>query len=106
MTELLVALGLIIGVVAAHELGFWLGSLIRSADEPFDRQVALVRTSTAALVAFLIGFALCGRSVDDHRPGLPGHRHYQGEQSQYCGNPSCYELSVIAWCKLRPNLSQ
>ena len=60
MTELLVALGLIAGVVAAHEIGFWLGSLTRSGDEPFDRQVALVRTSTAALVAFLIGFAFSG----------------------------------------------
>jgi hypothetical protein len=60
MTELLVALGLIAGVVTAHEIGFWLGSLARSADEPFDRQVALVRTSTAALVAFLIGFAFSG----------------------------------------------
>ena len=60
MTELLVALGLIAGVVAAHELGFWLAYLIRSTDEPFDRQVALVRTSTAALVAFLIGFSFSG----------------------------------------------
>jgi hypothetical protein len=60
MTELLVALGLVAGVVGAHEIGFWLGSMIRSADEPFDRQVALVRTSTAALVAFLIGFAFSG----------------------------------------------
>jgi hypothetical protein len=60
MTELLVALGLIAGVLAAHEIGFWLGSLTRSADEAFDRQVALVRTSTAALVAFLIGFAFSG----------------------------------------------
>ncbi len=60
MTELLVALGLIAGVVAAHEIGFWLGSLSRSNDEPFNRQVALVRTSTAALVAFLIGFAFSG----------------------------------------------
>jgi hypothetical protein len=60
MTELLVALGLIVGVLAAHEIGFWLGSLTRSADEAFDRQVALVRTSTAALVAFLIGFAFSG----------------------------------------------
>ncbi len=60
MTELLVALGLIAGVVAAHEIGFWLGALTRSTDEPFDRQVALVRTSTAALVAFLIGFAFSG----------------------------------------------
>jgi hypothetical protein len=60
MTELLIALGLIAGIVAAHEVGFWLGSLIRSADEPFDRQIALVRTSTAALVAFLIGFAFSG----------------------------------------------
>jgi len=60
MPELLVAIGLIAGVVAAHEIGFWLGSLTRSADEPFDRQIALVRTSTAALVAFLIGFAFSG----------------------------------------------
>jgi hypothetical protein len=60
MTELLVALGLVAGVVGAHEIGYWLGSLTRSADEPFDRQVALVRTSTAALVAFLIGFAFSG----------------------------------------------
>ena len=60
MTELLVALGLVAGVVAAHEIGFWLGSLTRSTDEPFNRQVAVVRTSTAALVAFLIGFAFSG----------------------------------------------
>ena len=60
MTELWVAVGLVVGVVAAHELGFWLGSLDRSADDPFDRQVALIRTSTAALVAFLIGFAFSG----------------------------------------------
>ena len=60
MTEILVALGLVAGVVAAHELGFWLGSLIRSADEPFDRQITLVRASTAAVVAFLIGFAFSG----------------------------------------------
>ena len=60
MIEVLVALGLMAGIVAAHEIGFWLGSLTRSADEPFDRQVALVRTSTAALVAFLIGFAFSG----------------------------------------------
>ena len=57
MIEVLVALGLIAGIVAAHEIGFWLGSQTRSADELFDRQVGLVRTSTAALVAFLIGFA-------------------------------------------------
>jgi hypothetical protein len=60
MAELLVAMGLVAGVVGAHEIGFWLGSLTRSADEPFDRQVALVRTSTAALVAFLVGFAFSG----------------------------------------------
>src|SRR6516225_1577140 len=60
MTELLLALGLVAGVVAAHQLGFWLGSLTRSTDEAFDRQVALVRASTAALVAFLIGFAFSG----------------------------------------------
>jgi hypothetical protein len=60
MTELLVALGLIVGVVTAHEVGYWLGSRFRSIDEPFDRQVGLVRASTAALVAFLIGFAFSG----------------------------------------------
>jgi hypothetical protein len=60
MNEFLVAAGLIGGLVAAHEIGFWLGSLTRSADEPFDRQIALVRTSTAALVAFLVAFAFSG----------------------------------------------
>ena len=60
MTELLIAVGLIAGAVAAHEIGFWLGSLTRSADELLDRQVTLVRTSTAALVAFLVGFAFSG----------------------------------------------
>jgi hypothetical protein len=62
MAELLVALGLMAGVAAAHEIGFRLGSLTRSADEPFDRQIGLVRTSTAALVAFLVGFAFSGAS--------------------------------------------
>lgn len=60
MPELFVAAGLIAGVIAAHEIGFLLGSLTRSVDEPFDRQVGLVRASTAALVAFLIGFAFSG----------------------------------------------
>jgi hypothetical protein len=60
MTELLIGLGLIAGVLVAHEIGFRLGSLTRSAHHPFDRQVGLVRTSTAALVAFLIGFAFSG----------------------------------------------
>jgi hypothetical protein len=60
MAELLVAMGLVAGFIATHEVGFWLGSVTGSADEPFDRQVGLVRTSTAALVAFLIGFAFSG----------------------------------------------
>jgi hypothetical protein len=60
MTELLIAVCLIGGAVGAHEIGFRLGSLTPSADEPFDRQVGLIRTSTAALVAFLIGFAFSG----------------------------------------------
>jgi hypothetical protein len=63
MIELLVALGLVGGVVAAHEIGFQCGSLARSADEPFDRQVGLVRASTAALVAFLVGFAFSGAAT-------------------------------------------
>jgi hypothetical protein len=60
MTELVVVLALIAGIVAAHEVGFWLGAWTRSADEPFDRQVGLVRAATGALVAFLIGFAFSG----------------------------------------------
>ena len=60
MTELLIAAGLIAGLVAAHEIGFRLGSLAYSADESFYRQVALVRASTAALIAFLVGFAFSG----------------------------------------------
>jgi len=60
MTELLLVLVLIAGIVAAHEVGFWLGAITRSVDEPFDRQMALVRTATGALVAFLIGFAFSG----------------------------------------------
>lgn len=60
MTELLIATGLIAGLVAAHEIGFCVASLTHSADEPFDRQVALIRTSTGALVAFLVGFAFSG----------------------------------------------
>jgi hypothetical protein len=60
MTELLVVMGLMAGVVAAHEIGFRLGSLIGSVDERFDRQVALVQASTGALVAFLVGFAFSG----------------------------------------------
>jgi hypothetical protein len=60
MTEIIISSALIAGVIAAHELGFWLGSSTRSVDAPFDRQVALVRTSTGALVAFLIGFAFSG----------------------------------------------
>ena len=39
---------------------FWLGSKTRSDDAPFDQQVALVRASTGALVAFLVAFAFSG----------------------------------------------
>ena len=60
MTELLVVLGLIAGVFAAHEIGFRLGSLTGSSDERFDRQVGLIQASTGALVAFLVGFAFSG----------------------------------------------
>ena len=60
MTELLVAISLVAGVGASHEIGFWLGSVTRSDDAPFDQQVALVRTSTSALVAFLVAFAFSG----------------------------------------------
>ena len=63
MTEILVALDLIAEVVAAHELGFLVGSLFRSADELLDRRVTLVRASTAAVVAFLIGFAFSGAAM-------------------------------------------
>src|ERR1700740_285331 len=78
MTELLVGLGLIAGVVAAHEIGFWLGSFTRSADEPFDRQIALVRTSTAALVAFLVGFAFSGAASRFTNRLVPRDRGFDG----------------------------
>ena len=60
MTELLVVIGLVVGVGVSHEIGFWLGSKTRSDDAPFDQQVALVRASTGALVAFLVAFAFSG----------------------------------------------
>lgn len=60
MMEFFIIAGLIFGVLATHEIGFRLGSMVRTADEPFDRQVGLVRASTAALVAFLVGFAFSG----------------------------------------------
>src|SRR5437016_6328161 len=60
MVELLIVVGLIAGVVAAHEIGFWLGSLVGATDEVFGRQLALIRNSTAAVVAFLIAFAFSG----------------------------------------------
>lgn len=60
MTEILIVLGLVAGVVVAHEAGFRFGSLNRSVDAPFDRQVSIVQGSTAAVVAFLVGFAFSG----------------------------------------------
>ena len=60
MTELLVVIGLVVGVGASHEIGYWLGSQTRSHDAPFDQQVALVRAATGALVAFLVAFAFSG----------------------------------------------
>src|SRR6188474_2820602 len=60
MTELLVVIGLVVGVGVSHEIGFWLGSQTRSHDAPFDQQVALVRAATGALVAFLVAFAFSG----------------------------------------------
>ena len=55
--------------VIAHDIGFSLGLLKRTADEPFDRQIALVRTSTAALVAFLIAVCIFGRNNALHKSG-------------------------------------
>jgi hypothetical protein len=60
MTELIVVFGLLAGIAAAHEIGYGVGRLARSKDEPFDRQIGLVRAATGALVAFLIGFAFSG----------------------------------------------
>jgi hypothetical protein len=67
MTELLVAMGLIVGVVAAHEIGFLAGFTEAQDCDPFDRQTALVRTSTAALVAFLVGSAFSGGRIALHK---------------------------------------
>jgi len=60
MAEMLVAFGLLAGIVAAHEIGFRLGAPVHAPDERFDNQIVLVRASTAALVAFLVGFAFSG----------------------------------------------
>jgi len=46
MNELLVATGLIAGVAGAHVIGFWLGSLRRTATDLIDsggRQMAAIR---------------------------------------------------------------
>ncbi len=67
MTEILVVFGLVVGGAVAHEVGFLLGSRFGSPDEKLDRQLSLVRASTAGLVAFLIGFAFSGaasRSIE------------------------------------------
>jgi hypothetical protein len=118
MIELLIAIGLIAGVIAAHEIGFRLGSLIRSVDQPFDRQVGLVRTSTAALVAFLIGFAFSGaasRFIDRQdiivkEANALGTAYLRADTvaepqrgDPYRGNLGCNELSFVACRKQATN---
>lgn len=48
--------GAYISSAAGYRLGRWVGP----RDEPFDRQLGIVRNATFALVAFLIGFAFSG----------------------------------------------
>jgi hypothetical protein len=62
---------------------------------------------TAAIGVGLLGFGngRAGRrfslldsvygAVDDNRPGLPWHRHYRVEQSQFRGSVGCDEVSVL-----------
>jgi hypothetical protein len=81
MTELLVALALIAGVVVAHEIGFWLGSLTRSDDEPFDRQVALIRTSHGRSSCIFNRLCIFRGSIALHRSA--GYRREGGERTRY-----------------------
>jgi predicted ATPase len=57
MTELLVGLGLIAGVVGAHEIGFWLGALSRSADDPWTPYWKATGTILRGMLFALIGKA-------------------------------------------------
>jgi hypothetical protein len=56
----LLLLVLVAGAFAASEAGYWLGRVTGPRDEPFDRQLGIVRGATFAVVAFLIGFAFSG----------------------------------------------
>jgi hypothetical protein len=75
MIELTIAIGLSAGVVAAHEIGYRLGSLTRSADQSFDRQVGLFGHHSCAGCVF---DRLCiakkmgeGRCTSDRPPSAP-----------------------------------
>jgi hypothetical protein len=48
------------GAFAACEIGYWLGRHTGPRDEPFTRQLEIIRGATFALVAFLIAFAFSG----------------------------------------------
>ncbi len=56
----LYVLCLFVGAFAACEAGFFLGRVTGVRDEAFDKQLAVIRGATFALVAFLIGFSFSG----------------------------------------------
>jgi hypothetical protein len=60
MKEQLIIVGLIAGLLVAHQAGYLIGRSVRGTDEAFDRQVGIVRGAMLALVAFLTGFAFSG----------------------------------------------
>jgi len=60
MNELLIFVGLLIGGVAASEIGFRIGAAFKRKDEALGSQLEVVRTATLALVAFLVAFAFSG----------------------------------------------
>jgi hypothetical protein len=60
MNIVLAFFGLLVGGFVASEIGFRAGRVIAPQDEPFGRQLDVIRTAVFALVAFLIGFAFSG----------------------------------------------
>jgi hypothetical protein len=86
MTELLVGLGLIAGVVGAHEIGFWLGALSRSADDPWTPYWKATGTILRGML-----FALIGKASDAVRRSTRGFARF-GQLEQLLLNRSIYRI--------------
>jgi hypothetical protein len=60
MPQYLDLIALLAGTIVACELGYRLGRLVGPRDEAFDKQLAVIRGATFALVAFLVAFGFSG----------------------------------------------